>query len=81
MQLMMIDDMIVNASIPRKGDHVDPNRATRVLIEDQQLSPAVALAISTGALLRRRTTIALACQAGLLAADVLTDARIAGLIA
>jgi len=80
MQLMVIDGMIVNASIPRMGDIIDPKRAAQVLIDDRQLSPALALSISFGAFLRRQSVIRLAQSYRLVSYDAVSSAKAAGLL-
>ena len=80
MQLTMMDGVLTGANISRYAEKPDPLKVAQLLTDERQITPALAMAISTGALLRRTTTIALARAYGLIAPDVLTDARIAGLL-
>jgi hypothetical protein len=77
--LQEIDGFITHARIAGYCEPIDRRAAAGVLIGFGH-TPAIALAISTGALLRRRTTVALAAQVGLIVNDARTEARIAGLI-
>lgn len=67
--LSIFDGQIVNSAISRYGERIDPNAAARVLVEAGH-TPAIALAISTGALCRRLSTILLAKQVGLIEVNI-----------
>lgn len=77
--LTIIDGQITNARIGTGTGAIEPARVI-AYYTDLGFRPAIAMAVSTGALVRRLTTIALARQAGLITTDPIIDARAAGLI-
>lgn len=81
MQLTMNDGYITSAATGKPLERIDVAAAADVLAALHAITPALALAISTGAFLRRRSVIRLAQQHGLIAYDPVSSAKAMGLIA